>query len=179
MAAGPRQAASYVQFITEEDSGWATGPATASEDLGQGQSTSMEERPYKGPLNWFPDRCCRMEGLELAASPSFLQTTCGQRRDVSGRPTEPARWPVQTFCLIALQSHYVPRATGQEGKLRPRDTQTRSLHIHPHGHTCHPEQVTPGVQARPCGCPVEPMDSGGGLRGFRRPTPQGALVQPL
>lgn len=83
----------------------------------------MEERPYKGPLNWFPDRCCRMEGLELAASPSFLQTTCGQRKDVSGRPAEPARWPVHTFCVIALQSHYVPRATGQEGKLRPGDTQ--------------------------------------------------------
>ena len=49
-----------------------------SGDPRQGQSTSTEERPYKGPLNWFPDRCCRMEGLELAASPSFLQTTCGE-----------------------------------------------------------------------------------------------------
>ncbi|EPY81579.1 hypothetical protein CB1_000726025 [Camelus ferus] len=49
-----------------------------SADPRQGQSTSTEERPYKGPLNWFPDRCCRIEGLELAASPSFLQTTCGE-----------------------------------------------------------------------------------------------------
>lgn len=35
-------------------------------------------KAYRGPLNWFPDRCCRMEGLELAASPSFLQTTWGR-----------------------------------------------------------------------------------------------------
>lgn len=39
---------------------------------------------YKGPLNWFPDRCCRMEGLVLAASPSFLQTTCEETCSVSG-----------------------------------------------------------------------------------------------
>lgn len=51
------------------------GPETPPGDSQQGQSTSTEEWPYKGPLNWFPDRCCRMEGLELAASPSFLQTT--------------------------------------------------------------------------------------------------------
>lgn len=44
-------------------------------DSRQGQFTSVEEWPYKGPLNWLPDRCCRMEGLVLAASPSFLQTT--------------------------------------------------------------------------------------------------------
>lgn len=43
---------------------------------------------YKGPLNWFPDRCCRMEGLELAASPSFLQTTCAERRDVTAGPPQ-------------------------------------------------------------------------------------------
>lgn len=34
------------------------------------------QHSYNGPLNWFPDRCCLMEGLELAASPSFRQTTC-------------------------------------------------------------------------------------------------------
>lgn len=40
------------------------------------------QHSYKGPLNWFPDRCCLMEGLELAASPSFRQTTCkGNIRD--------------------------------------------------------------------------------------------------
>ena len=50
-----------------------------SRQLGtRAKSTSTGERPYKGPLNWFPERCCRMEGLELAASPSFLQTTCGE-----------------------------------------------------------------------------------------------------
>lgn len=31
---------------------------------------------YECPLNWFPESCCRTDGLEPAASPSFLQTTC-------------------------------------------------------------------------------------------------------
>lgn len=35
----------------------------------------VRPQDYRGPLNWFPDRCCRMDGLELAASPSFRQTT--------------------------------------------------------------------------------------------------------
>lgn len=30
---------------------------------------------YKGPLNWFPERCCRMDGLDPAASPSLRHTT--------------------------------------------------------------------------------------------------------
>lgn len=89
MAAEPQQAASYVQFITEEeDSGSAGRPATP---LGGSQAGTVHVHggeAYKGPLNWFPDRCCRMEGLELAASPSFLQTTCGERRDVTAGPPQ-------------------------------------------------------------------------------------------
>ena len=34
---------------------------------------------YSGPLNWFPERCCLMDSLDPAASPSFLHTTCRQR----------------------------------------------------------------------------------------------------
>lgn len=64
---------SYVQFTTGNKHGGLQLILGAL----QGQSTSTEKQPYKGPLNWFPDRCCRMEGLELAASPSFRQTTCG------------------------------------------------------------------------------------------------------
>lgn len=72
----PGWAMSYVQFTTEKDSGWArVSTRSRASDARQGQSTSMKEWPYKGPLNWLPDRCCRMEGLVLAASPSFLQTT--------------------------------------------------------------------------------------------------------
>ena len=71
-----RWAMSYVQFTTEKDSGWArVSTRSRASDSRQGQSTSMEEWPYKGPLNWLPDRCYLMEGLVLAASPSFLQTT--------------------------------------------------------------------------------------------------------
>lgn len=125
---------------------------------------STEERPYKGPLNWFPDRCCRMEGLELAASPSFLQTTCAERPDVSAGPTPAASWAVHTS----------PEPWGQQAQRGPRDTQTRSLHIYPHGHTCHPEQVTTGVWAEPRSCPVGPIDSEGSLGGgFRTPHPIG------
>lgn len=80
---GPAQAASCVPFITENDSQKARH---SPEDPAQEQSASTEGRPYKGPLNWFPDRCCRMEGLELAASPSFLQTTCVKRPAVSAGP---------------------------------------------------------------------------------------------
>lgn len=59
-----------------KDSGWARVSAKSrASDSRQGQSTSMEKWFYKGPLNWLPDRCCLMEGLVLAASPSFLQTT--------------------------------------------------------------------------------------------------------
>lgn len=64
---------------------------------------------YKGPLNWFPDRCCRMEGLELAASPSFLQTTCAERRGVRAGPPH-AR-------LLACAC--VPEPLGEGGELRP------------------------------------------------------------
>lgn len=175
-AAGPRWAASYVQFITEKDSGSATGPAAASGDPGQGQSMSTEERPsYKGPLNWFPDRCCRMEGLELAASPSFLQTTCEQRRDVSGGPTEPPTGLHTHFASLLFKITYVPRATGQVGKLRPRDIQTRPLHTPPHGQ--------PWDAGSACGCPVEPMEAGGSVGGGSEdPLPGGpgsAPVNPL
>ena len=92
------------------------GPA-APQDAPQGQSTSTEEQPYKGPLNWFPDRCCRMEGLELAASPSFLQTTCGRGRAVSRKPTPspPPGLYAQTASL-PLQTTHVPRATGPGGE---------------------------------------------------------------
>lgn len=77
---------SYVQFTTEKDSGWArVSTRSRASDSRQGQSTSMEEWPYKGPLNWLPDRCCRMEGLVLAASPSFLQTTCEEAHSVKWR----------------------------------------------------------------------------------------------
>lgn len=79
-AAGPQQAASYVQFVTEEEfRGSAEGlPLPWGSRAGTVHVRGGEA--YKGPLNWFPDRCCRMEGLELAASPSFLQTTCAERR---------------------------------------------------------------------------------------------------
>lgn len=35
---------------------------------------------YSGPLNWFPERCCLMDSFDPAASPSFLHTTCKQKR---------------------------------------------------------------------------------------------------
>lgn len=87
-----------------------------SGDRRQGQSTSTGERPYKGPLNWFPDRCCRMEGLELAASPSFLQTTCGEGRAVSGGPIPslPRGLCAQTAPSL-FRITCVPRAMGPGG----------------------------------------------------------------
>lgn len=87
----------------------------------RGQSTSTEARPYKGPLNWFPDRCCRMEGLELAASPSFRQTTCGRGRAVSAEPTR-ARPPAPGTHTASgpSKSPTSPEPWGREGKLRPR-----------------------------------------------------------
>lgn len=66
-AARPRQAASMYSAPRRKE------PAARH----QGQVHVRRGAAYKGPLNWFPERCCRMEGLELAASPSFLQTTCG------------------------------------------------------------------------------------------------------
>lgn len=35
---------------------------------------------YSGPLNWLPERCCLTDSFDPAASPSFLHTTCEQKR---------------------------------------------------------------------------------------------------
>ena len=127
---------SYVQFTTEKDSGWARvstrSRASASR---QGQSTSMEKRSYKGPLNWLPDRCCRMEGLVLAASPSFLQTTCEEAHCVNWRahpnPTLGSQIPTALPpCKIA----HVSRAT----KLRTQEGRD----AHHHCEAWHPKQAT-------------------------------------
>lgn len=103
---------SYVQAAPKKED--SAGPRVC-------QSAAVEGRPYKGPLNWLPDRCCRIEGLELAASPSFLQTTCGQvRQGVSGKLTPSPRTPRPP------PSAGSPRASGRvwvgQG---PRDAQTR------------------------------------------------------
>lgn len=87
-----------------KDSGWARVSAKSrASDSRQGQSTSMEKWFYKGPLNWLPDRCCLMEGLVLAASPSFLQTTCEEAHSVSAGliPTHPLA--SHTYYLTALR----------------------------------------------------------------------------
>ena len=97
-------------------------PGERSRQLGtRAKSTSTGERPYKGPLNWFPERCCRMEGLELAASPSFLQTTCGEEGGaaVRGRPTPSRPWgPVGTDCPVTQDRLCPPELWGQEGAQR-------------------------------------------------------------
>lgn len=58
---------------------------------------------YKGPLNWFPDRCCLMEGLELAASPSFRQTTCKKKNKGLGRESQDFLF---FFLMSKPQSHW-------------------------------------------------------------------------
>lgn len=48
----PGWAVSYVQLTTEKDGGWAGVSARSkASDSRQGQSTSMEKRPYNGSLN--------------------------------------------------------------------------------------------------------------------------------
>lgn len=119
----PGQAMSYVQFTTEKDgAGPEFLPRLGPQDSKQGQSTSMEERPYKGPLNWLPDRCCRMEGLVLAASPSFLQTTCEEAHGVRWR-AHPA---LPTGLTYLLPYHPAKSPTSAEPwswerKLRPQE----------------------------------------------------------
>lgn len=49
MAAEPQQAASYVQFITEEEDWLGRKAGHSPGDPRQGQSTSAEERPTKAP----------------------------------------------------------------------------------------------------------------------------------
>lgn len=96
---------------------------------GQGQFIFMEEQFYKGFLNWFLDRCCRMEGLELAVFFSFFQIICGEGRDISGAFI--LSLFIGLFIYFVLQffkSVYVFRFTGlgrEIGRMRFGDIQIK------------------------------------------------------
>lgn len=48
----------------------------------EGEMFLMCQSCYRGPLNWFPESCCRMDGFDPAASPSFRHTTWTQNDEV-------------------------------------------------------------------------------------------------
>ena len=109
-----------------------------------------------------------MEGLELAASPSFLQTTCGEEGGaaVRGRPTPSRPWgPVGTDCPVAQDRLCPPELWGQEGaQRRPSGPVCACPPSPPHSPPRHrSHRCGPGLTVVQWGLP--PRGGGGAGRG--------------